>query len=271
MKKILALLSLLLLVSCSVQKRKYQKGFYVNRVHPKAKSTVDTHKSAKNYKIAPATDVKTSIPLRSGDALISANLQGEVENFPAKKNTSLSQTYEQTDSCDVLIFRDGSEISAKIIEVGITAVTYKRCDNPEGPTYSTFKRDLFMIKYANGSREVIKESAPVVKQNNNIQNYNLGSKPRVMDPEAIISFLLSVASVVIGFIPFEFPEIALLLIFAIALVAFIFAIRSMRRVKRNPELYKGRGLARASLIISAIILGIYVIVLLFFILLLLLI
>jgi hypothetical protein len=34
---------------------------------------------------------------------------------------------------DTIYFRNNSIVSAKIIEVGISEVTYKRFDNPEGP------------------------------------------------------------------------------------------------------------------------------------------
>lgn len=54
---------------------------------------------------------------------------------------------------DVIIKRTGEEISAKILELTPDQIKYKRQDYLEGPTISIFKREVFMIKYANGTKE----------------------------------------------------------------------------------------------------------------------
>ena len=45
-------------------------------------------------------------------------------------------------------------MKAKISEVGTSDVKYKKFDNLTGPTFTTAKTDLFMIKYANGTKDV---------------------------------------------------------------------------------------------------------------------
>lgn len=59
--------------------------------------------------------------------------------------------------CDVLIQKDGSEVLVKVIEISLTEIKYKKCDNIEGPTYSLAKSDVFMLRYANGTKEVFNE------------------------------------------------------------------------------------------------------------------
>ena len=54
---------------------------------------------------------------------------------------------------DVIVFRDGSNITASVREVGDTEIKYKRFDNPDGPTYTARKTDIFSIKYANGTTD----------------------------------------------------------------------------------------------------------------------
>lgn len=56
---------------------------------------------------------------------------------------------------DRLFFLNGDETEVKISEVTSSEVKYKRMDNLEGPTFSTLKSELFMIKYANGQKELI--------------------------------------------------------------------------------------------------------------------
>ncbi|MEI6851889.1 MAG: FISUMP domain-containing protein [Bacteroidota bacterium] len=55
---------------------------------------------------------------------------------------------------DVIILKNGDEIQAKVSVVGTEAVTYKKWDNLNGPDYNQQKSEIFMIKYANGSKDV---------------------------------------------------------------------------------------------------------------------
>ena len=55
---------------------------------------------------------------------------------------------------DILVLRSGDEIQAKINEVGISEIKYKKFDNQSGPTYTILKSEVFMIKYQNGSKDV---------------------------------------------------------------------------------------------------------------------
>ena len=61
---------------------------------------------------------------------------------------------------DVLLKRNGEEIQVKVQEITLNEVKYKRFDNLEGPVISIAKRDVFMIKYENGTKEVFNETAP---------------------------------------------------------------------------------------------------------------
>ena len=65
---------------------------------------------------------------------------------------------------DVITLKSGDEIQAKVTEVGQTEVKYKRFDNPDGPTYTVNKSDIFMVKYQNGQKDVFKDEQPA--QNN---------------------------------------------------------------------------------------------------------
>jgi hypothetical protein len=60
---------------------------------------------------------------------------------------------------DVLYFNNGSETQVKVTEVSSTEVKYHRFDNLDGPVFVTPKSELFMIKYKNGSKEMMQASA----------------------------------------------------------------------------------------------------------------
>ena len=59
---------------------------------------------------------------------------------------------------DVIVLRNAEEIQAKVLLVGIDDITYKKWDNLEGPSYQIAKKDVFFIKYANGTKEVFNEA-----------------------------------------------------------------------------------------------------------------
>jgi len=75
---------------------------------------------------------------------------------------------------DIITLRNGNEIQAFVQNISEIEVKYKRSDNPNGPNYTLKKSDIFMIRYANGSRDVFTDkisthavettSAPVVVQ-----------------------------------------------------------------------------------------------------------
>ncbi|MFC6999814.1 hypothetical protein [Rufibacter roseus] len=56
---------------------------------------------------------------------------------------------------DIIVKRNADEINAKILEITPEVVKYKRFDYLDGPTISLAKSEIFMIKYANGTKEVI--------------------------------------------------------------------------------------------------------------------
>jgi len=65
-------------------------------------------------------------------------------------------------SQDIIIKMNGDEIEAKIIEINTTEIKYKKHSLPDGPLYVILKKEVFMIKYSNGEKEVInKKEDPV--------------------------------------------------------------------------------------------------------------
>ncbi|MDB5234034.1 MAG: hypothetical protein JWR44_1027 [Hymenobacter sp.] len=63
---------------------------------------------------------------------------------------------------DLLTKRTGEELPVKVVEITPTEVKYRRTDNPDGPLISMLSADVFMIRYANGTKEVFtaRTSAP---------------------------------------------------------------------------------------------------------------
>ena len=59
---------------------------------------------------------------------------------------------------DLIILRTAEEIQAKVSAITPEYITYKRWSNPDGPTYTISKSDVFYIKYQNGEKEVMQNT-----------------------------------------------------------------------------------------------------------------
>src|SRR5215204_4700910 len=55
---------------------------------------------------------------------------------------------------DTLVKKSGEEIQVKVLEITPDLVKYKNFNNLEGPTISVYKRDVFMVRYAGGAKEI---------------------------------------------------------------------------------------------------------------------
>ncbi len=63
-------------------------------------------------------------------------------------------------AADIIVTKDSQRISAKIEEVGLDAVKYRRGDNLTGPIYSIAKSDVQSITYENGYVETFNQYTP---------------------------------------------------------------------------------------------------------------
>ncbi|MBO0358386.1 hypothetical protein J0X19_10555 [Hymenobacter sp. BT186] len=56
---------------------------------------------------------------------------------------------------DVLTKTNGEELNVKVLEITPFDVRYKRTDNPDGPLITIRRADVFMVRYANGTKEML--------------------------------------------------------------------------------------------------------------------
>lgn len=242
MKQLLLLLSLVFVFSCTVQKRKYQKGFYVNwhksksnplqKAEPAIKHSMSNENPTEVVTVPaqPVTDMEASMNENAGPALTK------------KKSLPLISD----DPCDDLVFKDGSEIKVKVVEITASDIKYKKCDMQEGPNYVVKKSEVFMIKYANGNREVFKEPA-ITNQNPPTNQYPSNQGRRETHNRAITAFVLGILSL-IPFLTMPF--------FAVG--AIINADKALRDIHAKPNVYKGETLAIIGKILGLVVAAVVV-------------
>jgi uncharacterized membrane protein YidH (DUF202 family) len=60
---------------------------------------------------------------------------------------------------DIMITKEGQKIEAKVEEVGLETIKYKKYNNQSGATYLILKSDIASIMYENGEVEVFSQQA----------------------------------------------------------------------------------------------------------------
>ncbi len=244
MKKLLFILPFLLVLSCSVQKRKYQKGFYVDW-HKQKTETLAAKPSSKTKEQSTRKEheLTQARPTQKDVLQVSTKNELTTHDLATKQKVLL---YDEP--CDQLIYKDGTEAMVKVIEITPNEIKYKKCENLEGPVYSTKKSELFMIKYANGTREVFKsDNAPKTNGEQTNQTY-LG--PPKTHPLSIASLILGILSLI--------PYIGLVS----AILAIIFGNIALRKIVEQPKYYEGTIMAKVGKILGIILLSIYASILL---------
>ena len=160
--------------------------------------------------------------------------------------------------CDQIVLRNGDVVDAKIKEVGVDQIRYKKCDRQDGPDYTISKRDVLSIKYSNG--EVERFNASSTQSNNNSssgsrQSYDSPTNrqnngPRT-DPFAIVAIATGAVAVLTGYGAF-----------LLGAVAIIFGALSLTRIRKEPGRFKGRGLAIAGMVAGLVSAGVILLYLL---------
>ena len=104
--------------------------------------------------------------------------------------------------CDNIILKDGMEISAKIIEITPELIKYKKCGNLDGPLISIYKSDILMLRYADGTKDIMN----VAKK---IKNKDTYRKDNPSSSLAFLSMMLSFVSIFA--LPFLFAPAGIIL------------------------------------------------------------
>lgn len=157
--------------------------------------------------------------------LASATNKTDEEVIFIKKKKSIDFVFNK--ECDIILKRDGSEIEAKVIEVGINEIKYKKCDNLAGPTYVLLKNDVFMINYPNGQKDIFKEKV--------VEASSLPPEKKVRGTKihagGVIALVLSIIALLGGLL---IPWVTLF-----AIPALTIGIISLVQVSKHPEKYTG--------------------------------
>jgi hypothetical protein len=62
-------------------------------------------------------------------------------------------------SQDLIIYKNGEELTVKVLRINKDDIIYKKSSNINGPEYTEEKNNIFMIKYKNGTKDIFQKEA----------------------------------------------------------------------------------------------------------------
>ncbi|MBK7819198.1 MAG: hypothetical protein KBG47_08475 [Bacteroidia bacterium] len=222
-------IAVFIIASCSVEKRIYRRGYHVawNSKHSKETKKQEV---LKNEKPSLANEIVTE------EVVAAANRESDIDLFTRRPLLILNN-----DTCgDVILLQNADELKVKILEIDEKNIKYKRCDNVDGPTYSISKSRVALIKYANGTKEVVMQE-PVQKPAEQ-ERPQQPEMPRKINPLGLASLLLYILGMILskGSTAAGLSGSVTILLALLALAPIVMAYISLFQFKREPDKYKGR-------------------------------
>ncbi len=246
MKLIIQLfLSLFLVVSCTVQKRMHQPGYHVewhsknsskqqvnNDIQPKIKhtekATVEQNGDLSSETVSKKIELTEPVDIASSS-----------EDFFEEKNqvnrTPIYTVNYSKEKCDTIIMKDGERIIAQVISASSELISFQKCGDTEKKVYKMDASNVLIIKYFNDRAEVFGSTKDVEKMNISYKQTEILS---------VLSLILSILAIL---------TTLFLSVFAggvLSVITLIFGIVGYRKVNRNKDKYKGKGLAIVGIILS---------------------
>jgi TM2 domain-containing membrane protein YozV len=192
----LSLLFIVILVtSCTIEKRHYMPGYHVNRIGNKP--ITETKQINKQFnQPTNFAETKTQVINVEEPVLFASEEElvftpQESKNFtqiPSSINNTVKLPITVENECDLIILRNGNEISAKVLEVGQNEVKYLLCENLNGPTYTKNKSEILKIKYVNGTSTIFEQSNQQNSSNSNNPLVNNSDNPN--DKNLLVAIIL---------------------------------------------------------------------------------
>lgn len=144
---------------------------------------------------------------------------------------------QDPDSCDHVVMRDGKDIAAKVTLISNKEVKYYQCSMPTGPLFVVKKKDVLMIRYANGVNDVFpeeNETEQPARTSVPVATVAVSGRP-IMHEMAPIALILGITGLIVGLgsIP-----------------AIIIGTRVERDAMHHPGKFTGLGMARVGIVLG---------------------
>ncbi len=92
---------------------------------------------------------------------------------------------------DLITKKNGEDIKAKVTEVTLSEIKYKKFENLDGPIYTLLHKDVLIIRYENGSKDLFTQDAPSIS---NFEQGQLDASKFYYVPKSDESLVLTTTS-----------------------------------------------------------------------------
>ena len=215
-KKYICLLLLaftLLFTSCSIQKRHYRKGYYVETNSNKENTVTKNDSTNQIIKYADDTSITTS---RSKSVLLNKN---------------------RKHNCDTLILKDGNRLVCTINEVTKRSVRFKDCLDSNQIANAIDVEQIALIKFYNGKVKTTSSK----KDSDTLIKAPLTNTGLVF---GILAILLEAGLLLSLFNIYVLPLALVISLIVCNILAAVIAIAlgfvSLRDIRKNPEVFRGK-------------------------------
>lgn len=111
----------------------------------------------------------------------------------------ISFSFNNVFSQDLIMLKNGDELTVKITEVSDNSIKYKKMDFLKGPNFNINTSDIFLIKYSNGEKQLFNNdvnSNNSIKSNESYSEINEGTVVALYSARTLTSKTLAVGSMV---------------------------------------------------------------------------
>jgi hypothetical protein len=149
--------------------------------------------------------------------------------------------------CSKIVLKKGDIIEANIIQINPTEIKYKRCGKPNDPEIVLAKKDVLSVTAEDGE-VIFRNTGNIGTRPDN----NNSDEPK-LDGLAVASLATGVGGLLIGLV------LSGLIGILAGIVGIVLGGISIYRIKRNPDKYRGKGMAWAGAICGIVIVGLFII------------
>ena len=142
-----------LLSSCTLSGGGFYSGLKYAKVNSQKSTSTASKKENQEKQEQTFTDDHTDHSISAGETIDLATTS-KLKNPAKQAGKTIANTPNKKslpkDSCDLIYTKKGEEIYGILKEVGLTTLSYKSCDNLNGPLYVINRDEVVYIAYKNG-------------------------------------------------------------------------------------------------------------------------
>lgn len=232
-----------------IQKRKYTKGFYIER----STFSIDS----KDISNANPTDKiegeKALEPIHFLPLKVVKDFPFELKD--SKEDQKEKDQYLPEEECgDTLVYITGKSVLVRIVEVGDEKISYIKCSDQNQRTYTLSKDEAGYINYLNGETELFNDPDDPKASKKKESNFDDGVIKD--EPFALPSAIMVLAALILGFL--TLPIIGAM----VGLLAAVFGYFSLINYNKNPDKYTNRSMPIAwiAIIFGSMLFGLFLII-----------